>query len=305
MTPTGMLALIAGALAVGAVLWYLLITTEGVYLGRRVVIWLYDLYARRYDRIKNFDAEWEALMLARPILNALRTVERPLLLDVATGTARLPLALLSEDDFHGRIVGLDYSRRMLHVAAEKLATVASEERRSSVDLVYQPAEALPFPDATFDGVACLEALEFTPDPEAVLAELVRVLRPGGLLLLSNRKGTGARMMPGKTQPGKALVEKLTTQFGLVDASLDIWQVDYEQVWAFRPGKLSPALDGADDFSLDVILRCVQCGAVEMIPVSAGAVCGQCEARVPIGADGVFEVANTVGRRNVAVALRTR
>ena len=121
MTTTGTLALIAGALAVGAVLWYLLVTTEGVYLGRRVVIWLYDVYARRYDRIKNFDAEWETIMLARPILNALRTVERPLLLDVATGTARLPLTLVGEDDFRGHVVGLDYSRQMLRVAAEKLS----------------------------------------------------------------------------------------------------------------------------------------------------------------------------------------
>jgi SAM-dependent methyltransferase len=228
-------------------------------------------------------------MLARPILNALRAVEQPLLLDVATGTARLPLTLIGEDDFRGHVVGLDYSRQMLRVAAEKLAASGRADR---VDLVYQPAEALPFPDGTFDAVACLEALEFTPDPDAVLAELARVLRPGGLLLLTNRKGTGARMMPGKTQPGKALVEKLGAQFGFVDVSLDIWQVDYEQVWAFRPGKLVPALDEADEFAVDDILRCVQCGATEMIPVAAGFVCGCCESRVPVGADGVVEVANT-------------
>lgn len=300
MTAAGMLALIAGALAVGAVLWYLLITTEGVYLGQRVVIWLYDLYARRYDRIKNFDADWETLMLARPIMNTLRAVERPLILDVATGTARLPLTLLGEDDFRGHVVGLDYSRRMLRVAAEKLGASA---RAGQVDLIYQPAEALPFPDAAFDAVACLEALEFTPDPDAILAEMVRVLRPGGLLLLSNRKGTGARLMPGKTQPGKALVEKLQAQYGLTDVSLDIWQVDYEQVWAFRAGALQPALDGGDDFTLEGILRCAQCGATESIPVAAGFVCAQCESRVPVGADGVVEVANTL--KNVATAARAR
>jgi ubiquinone/menaquinone biosynthesis C-methylase UbiE len=300
MTTAGTLALIAVTLAIGVALWYLLVTTEGVYLGRRVVIWLYDVYARRYDRIKNFDAEWEALMLARPIMNSLRGVDCPLILDVATGTARLPLTLLAEDDFTGRIVGLDYSRRMLRVAAEKLAAAA---RPGLVDLIYQPAETLPFPDATFDAVACLEALEFTPDRDAVLAELVRVLRPGGLLLLSNRKGTGARLMPGKTQPGKALVEKLQSQYGLIDVSLDIWQVEYEQVWAFQPGLLRPALDGGEDFAVEDVLRCVQCGSTAAIAVAGGFVCGCCESHVPVGVDGVIEVANT--RKNVAALTHTR
>ncbi len=73
ISTSGALALIIAALIFGGLfVWWLLITTEGVYLGRRVVIWLYDVYARRYDRIKQYDAGWEAatLVAARLIWTA-------------------------------------------------------------------------------------------------------------------------------------------------------------------------------------------------------------------------------------------
>lgn len=46
------------------------------------------------------------------------------------------------------------------------------------------AQRLPFPDASFDRVLCSEVLEHVPDPRQAAAELVRVLRPGGLLAVS-------------------------------------------------------------------------------------------------------------------------
>src|SRR5262249_28304436 len=149
-------------------------------------------YALRYDRIKEYDPDWESASLAEPILRRLRDIPAPLILDVATGTARLPAAMIAEPRFSGHVIGLDFSRRMLAIAAQKLAG-------SKVDLLYQSAEHLPFDDNTFDAVTCLEALEFLPNPEAALLELIRVLRSGGLLLITNRRGFGAWMMPGKTQ----------------------------------------------------------------------------------------------------------
>ncbi len=49
-------------------IWWLIIETEGVYLGRRVVVALYDLYAERYDRIKQFDQRADLLLLSEPLL---------------------------------------------------------------------------------------------------------------------------------------------------------------------------------------------------------------------------------------------
>jgi ubiquinone/menaquinone biosynthesis C-methylase UbiE len=291
MTLIESIALIAGLLVVGgAALWYLLITTEGVYLGRRVVIWLYDVYARRYDRIKNFDAEWEAIMLARPILTVLHEVASPLILDVATGTGRLPLTLINEPDFRGHIVGLDYSRLMLKVAAEKLAAL-EPEARWQVDLVCQPAQALPFADETFDAVTCLEALEFMPDPNAVITELVRVARPGALILITNRRGLGARLMPGKTQSGEQLAVRLRDRYNLEEVTRSVWQVDYELVWAYKPGLLEPALDQADA-PVESLLRCPFCAKHTLLRENRGNLhCNSCEAHLSVASDGIIEYNN--------------
>jgi len=206
--------------------WWLLIASEGVYLGRKTVIWLYDLYAHHYDGVKGYRREYEHMFLAQPIMEEIAPLTSPLMLDAATGTGRLPLAMLHHTHFEGRIVALDLSWRMLKIAAHKLRGI------KNVWLLWCPAETLPFPDNAFDVVTCLEALEFTPNPEKTLAELVRVLRPGGLLLVTNRVNT--RLMPGKTW-SDAQVLALMEQLGMVDVDIDIWQVDYNKVWGRKKG----------------------------------------------------------------------
>jgi ubiquinone/menaquinone biosynthesis C-methylase UbiE len=273
-------ALALGLLIAVALLWWLLIKTEGVYLGRRIVIWLYDLYAGRYDNIKQYDPYGEVYYLAQPILKRLLPVRAPLVLDVATGTGRLPLVLLEYPTFQGRIIGLDLSRKMLSIAADKLAPY-----NARVTWMHQPAERLPFPDNTFDLVTCLEALEFMMHPREVLGELVRVLRPGGLLALTNRQGLDAKLMPGKTWSHAELEGLLCDDLGLVEVDIQPWQVDYRLVLAVKPGSSAPT----GPLSLAEVWRCPRCGAVDMLPVEGGWRCLTCETRVPVGADGVIEV----------------
>ncbi len=288
MSPFIAIALAVIALIFGSIcLWWLLITTEGVYLGRRVVVWLYDVYARRYDRIKRYDLAWESATLGRPMLRALLDIPAPLVLDVATGTARLPLALFGQPAFNGYVIGLDYSRRMLAVAAHKVAPIGFR-----MTLIYQPAQKLPFDDNTFDAVTCLEALEFMPDPDAVIAELIRVARPGALILLTNRKGIEAKLMPGKTVPRTEIAERLRRRFGLEDVNVMVWQMDYDQVWALKPGDPTPA----PEHNLEAVLRCPGCGRHELIRVAdkqPALLCTYCETRISIGIDNVIEYADAV------------
>jgi SAM-dependent methyltransferase len=166
--------------------------------------------------------------LARPLLPALCSTPAPVVLDVATGTARLPMALLRQWGFHGRIVGLDLSTRMLTLAQRKSATQSNR-----VGLVHADAMRLPFADGTFHAVTSLEALELLPDSARALGEMVRVLRPGGRLLVSNRIGMDARLLPGRACRPQ-LVEQRLGGLGLAHVQTRRWQRHYDLVQAEKP-----------------------------------------------------------------------
>ena len=95
------------------------------------------------------------------------------------------------------------------------------------------AVPLPFSSASFDAVVCLEVLEFTPDPRSTLAELQRVLRPGGLLVTSNRIGWQAPLIVGRTF-SKDRFPRVLEEIGFAEVEIRPWQVDYDMALARRP-----------------------------------------------------------------------
>ncbi|MBE0689713.1 MAG: class I SAM-dependent methyltransferase, partial [Anaerolineae bacterium] len=133
--------------------------------------------------------------------------------------------MLRHAHFEGPIIALDASRRMLEMAAQKL------DGQAGVLLLQGAAERLPAADGEFDVVTCLEALEFMERPSMVARELCRVVRPGGWLLITNRR-TG-RLMPGKIF-SEAQVRDLLTACGMTAIAYEMWQVDYDLVWAQKP-----------------------------------------------------------------------
>jgi len=74
------------------------------------------------------------------------------------------------------VIGVDASRRRVDVCTENAARLSIENARF---LQVPAGERLPFEDESFDGIAAASSIEQTPDPEATLKELYRVLRPGG------------------------------------------------------------------------------------------------------------------------------
>lgn len=223
-----LLLIFAVTIMLGSLIYWLLVTTEGVYLGRRVVTWLYDITAHRYDAIKEYDPADERLLVTRPVLNALQGLAQPRLLDVATGTGRVPHDILQSRRFSGTIVALDDSRRMLEVAREKLQVHAW-----CVTLLQHPAVPLPFADEQFDLVTCLEALEFFPSDSDAVREMVRVLREGRYLFVTRRRGLEGKMFLHRYRSRdnmRAMLEKS----GLSQVQFHPWQVNYDLVTAIKP-----------------------------------------------------------------------
>jgi SAM-dependent methyltransferase len=230
---TGWIIAAVVVVVVAALLYWLLVITEGTYLGPRVVTLLYDWTAPRYDRIKELQFIYEMERLGLPLAEALRDRPSPRVLDVATGTGRLPLALLRAGDSDSRVVGIDRSAPMLAQARD--ATAEYE----GITLMQADAGALPFADDTFDAVTCLEALEFMWSPAHVLREMERVLKPGGVLLVSNRVGLDACFFPGRLC-GRGRMERFLDQNGLAAVESERWQVHYDLIWARKALSDAPA-----------------------------------------------------------------
>jgi SAM-dependent methyltransferase len=219
--------IIAGAVAVLALLAYWeLYISEGAHLGRTFVLWLYELTAGRYNRIKQYDRAWELHFLGEPVAQVIGGMQAPRVLDVGAGTGRLAWALESSSMYRGDVVCVEPVRAMID---HQLPTGPAVARR----WLQAMERALPFPDGSFDLVSSLEMLEFTPSPSRTLRELIRVLAPGGWLLVTNRIGWQAPLILGRTWRPATFPDVLR-RHGLVDVEVFPWQVDYDLAWGHKP-----------------------------------------------------------------------
>jgi ubiquinone/menaquinone biosynthesis C-methylase UbiE len=137
----------------------------------------WDKHARNYDRQMAF---WERRLFGdgRQWVCAQASGE---VLEVAIGTGRnLPFYPQGI-----RLTGVDFSPAMLELARRQADRLGRQ-----VDLRLGDAQALELPDASFDTVVCTFSLCAIPDERRAIAEMRRVLRPGGrLLLLDHVAGT--------------------------------------------------------------------------------------------------------------------
>ena len=137
---------------------------------------LFSRIAPRYDVLNRVmtggrDRRWRAITVAETRLRRGGAA-----LDVATGTGDLALALARVAGPGGRVVGIDFAEAMLEVARRK-----AHQRGVTVEFRHADALDLPFPNASFDAVTIGFGLRNVTDIPRALAEMARVLRPGGRL----------------------------------------------------------------------------------------------------------------------------
>jgi phosphatidylethanolamine/phosphatidyl-N-methylethanolamine N-methyltransferase len=103
---------------------------------------------------------------------------RPCVLEVGVGTGLALPHYTAQCD----VVGVDFSPEMLAKAEDRIGRLNLAQVRS---LHRMDARDLDFPDDHFDAVAAMHMISVVPEPERVLAEIHRVLKPGGKLVISN------------------------------------------------------------------------------------------------------------------------
>jgi demethylmenaquinone methyltransferase / 2-methoxy-6-polyprenyl-1,4-benzoquinol methylase len=127
----------------------------------------------RYAALLSFgqDPRWRRFLVSR-----VEAGPEDRVLDVATGTAAVAIELTRR---HGcRVVGVDQSPEMLAEGRDRVERAGLGAR---IELLEGRAEALPFSEVEFDAVTFTYLLRYVEDPAATLAELARVVRPGGTI----------------------------------------------------------------------------------------------------------------------------
>jgi len=137
---------------------------------------LFSGIAPEYDRMGAVLSFGQELRWRRFLVSRVNAIPGSWVLDVATGTGLVARELARRRNV--RIVGLDQSEPMLRRGVQAVEKEGLEDR---ISFVLGQAERLPFPDEAFDSVTFTYLLRYVDDPQATLAELARVLRPGGVL----------------------------------------------------------------------------------------------------------------------------
>jgi demethylmenaquinone methyltransferase/2-methoxy-6-polyprenyl-1,4-benzoquinol methylase len=137
---------------------------------------LFDGLPPRYDRLAEVLSMGQNGRWRRAAVDAIVAAAPRWVLDVATGPAGVALELAARTG--AEVTGIDVTEQMVRQGVANVARRGASER---VRLLVGRAEQLPFPDATFDALTFTYLLRYVADPAATLAEMTRVVKPGGVV----------------------------------------------------------------------------------------------------------------------------
>jgi demethylmenaquinone methyltransferase / 2-methoxy-6-polyprenyl-1,4-benzoquinol methylase len=142
---------------------------------KRGALALFAGLPRRYDVLSALLSFGQDPRWRRALVATVEAAHTERVLDVATGTGLVARELVQR--YGCSVVGVDQSPEMLAGARERLRREPRLAER--IELVQGEAEQLDFADAEFDHLTFTYLLRYVDDPGATLAELARVVRPGG------------------------------------------------------------------------------------------------------------------------------
>lgn len=145
-------------------------------------------------------------------------------LEVGIGTG---LSLTAYPD-HCDVVGVDLAVDMLARAQRKI----DRQGFDHVELAVGDAQALEFPDDSFDYVTSFHVVSVVPDPRAMMREMARVCRPGGRLVIINHFRSPRRYVASVVDRLDPITRKLGWRTTLASSEL-LEEVELEDVRRFK------------------------------------------------------------------------
>jgi ubiquinone/menaquinone biosynthesis C-methylase UbiE len=135
-----------------------------------------DMHARVFAMLDAMGRHPEIRRVRQVARDALRPAPGQRLLDAGSGTGDVARQLAAAVGATGEVIGVDYS-------AAFVATASRNETNANVTYAHGDVARLDLPADSVDGVWCERVLQHVADPDAAIAELIRVTRPGGRVCL--------------------------------------------------------------------------------------------------------------------------
>jgi demethylmenaquinone methyltransferase / 2-methoxy-6-polyprenyl-1,4-benzoquinol methylase len=138
---------------------------------------MFDRIAFRYDFMNRFLSGGTDVRWRKKTIKELQETDPQLILDVATGTADVAI-MMTKYLKPKKIIGIDISEGMLDLGRKKITDL---NLNNKIELQSGDSEAIHFPDNTFDAITVAFGVRNFASLEKGLAEMLRVLKPGGKL----------------------------------------------------------------------------------------------------------------------------
>ena len=163
---------------------------------KQAIITAFTDLAPRYEKVVDGELKrfwgWSYDGFIENLIEMTPMAEDDVVLDVATGTSAIPIKLVGQGKIKGQVVGLDITLAMLKRGKQRIAAIG---KQTCIVSTCGSAMAMPFKDDYFDVILCGLATHHLDVP-VVLAEMKRVLKPGGRLTIADVGGASSWHLPG-------------------------------------------------------------------------------------------------------------